>query len=83
MKKGGKINKKLNSLNKAVKQDKKKKANKVKYKIRNWSEYNQALVNRGSMDIWISDEVLDSWLAGKEHHVGAPKKFSIWPLKQS
>jgi len=76
MKKGGKTNKKLNSLNKAVKEDKNKKANKVKYKIRNWSEYNQALVNRGSMDIWISEDVLSSWLAEKEHHVGAPKKFS-------
>lgn len=32
------------------------------YKVRNWSEYNQALVNRGSLTIWVSEEVMESWL---------------------
>jgi hypothetical protein len=35
---------------------------KVKYRVRNWSAYNQALVNRGSLTLWLSEEVLASWL---------------------
>ena len=30
----------------------------TKYRIRNWSEYNKALVNRGSLTIWFSDRLL-------------------------
>ena len=32
------------------------------YRIRNWSKYNEALVNRGSIAFWFSDEIcgLDS-----------------------
>jgi len=28
------------------------------YRVRNWSEYDRALVNRGSLTIWISEEAL-------------------------
>lgn len=34
---------------------------KGKYKIRNWSQYNQGLKQRGSINIWISEEVLGHW----------------------
>lgn len=40
------------------KQSKKKKTN---YKIRNWKEYNESLVNRGSLDLWIHTEVIKDW----------------------
>lgn len=38
-----------------------RKAEKVKYKVRNWAEYNASLVERGSMEAWISDEALANW----------------------
>lgn len=31
------------------------------YRIKNWAGYNQALRSRGSLDIWIDEEVLASW----------------------
>jgi hypothetical protein len=31
------------------------------YRIRNWKEYNAALVNRGSLTLWISNEATSSW----------------------
>ena len=41
----------------------------TRYRPRNWSEYNQSLCNRGSLEFWINEEVLDAWynqsLSGK------------------
>lgn len=31
------------------------------YRIDNWSEYNQSLVNRGSLTLWITPEIAESW----------------------
>jgi IS5 family transposase len=39
----------------------KKKKTKAKYRLHNWKEYNQSLVNRGSLTLWFSDEVLSAW----------------------
>jgi len=38
------------------------KAAKTAYRIRNWSEYNTALVRRGSLTVWFADDVLPNWL---------------------
>ena len=38
-----------------------KRAAKAQYRVRNWAEYNQSLVKRGSMTLWISDDVLTAW----------------------
>jgi hypothetical protein len=34
---------------------------KVTYKLRNWKEYNKALVNRGNLTLWISEETVQGW----------------------
>jgi hypothetical protein len=39
----------------------KKKNPKAKYRLHNWKEYNQSLVRRGSLTLWVSDEVLTAW----------------------
>ncbi len=31
------------------------------YKITNWREYNQALINRGSITLWLSPEIVKAW----------------------
>lgn len=41
-----------------AKQNNKKKTT---YRVRNWSSYNKSLVQRGSITLWISEEVLDNW----------------------
>ena len=35
---------------------------KQRYRIRNWREYNSALVRRGSLTIWLDDSSLGAWL---------------------
>jgi len=48
----------------------------AKYRIRNWSNYNKALVQRGSLTIWFSPEAIEKWSAEKEHKKGRPRKYS-------
>ena len=38
-----------------------KKGPKTRYKVTNWSSYNQSLIKRGSLTIWIRPEVLEAW----------------------
>jgi IS5 family transposase len=39
----------------------KHKKTKAKYRLRNWGEYNRALVQRGSLTLWITEDVLQTW----------------------
>ncbi len=34
---------------------------KRQYRVKNWAEYNRALVNRGDLTLWISEEVAEGW----------------------
>jgi IS5 family transposase len=43
-------------------------AKKASYRIRNWAEYNRALVRRGSLTIWVDQESVDAW-----NHQGPPR----------
>ena len=36
------------------------------YRVRNWSDYDAALVNRGSLTIWFSEEAIAKWKPEKE-----------------
>jgi hypothetical protein len=42
-------------------QSKSEKEEKEQYRIVNWSEYNQSLIKRGSLTIWIEEESVSSW----------------------
>lgn len=50
----------------------KTKKTKPQYRLRNWKEYNQSLVNRGSLTIWFNEEGLAAWKnqdrTGKKGH---------------
>jgi IS5 family transposase len=52
-------------------------ARKKQYRIRNWREYNKALVNRGSLTIWFDEESIAEWhntpLSGQR---GRPQDYS-------
>jgi hypothetical protein len=45
-------------------------------RISNWKEYNQALVNRGSLTVWIDDGAIKNWLH-QGHHGGRGRDFSV------
>lgn len=53
-----------------------KKKNKAKYKVKNWAQYNQSLIERGSLTIWITPEVLDGWKDKRPAQRGAQFKYS-------
>lgn len=59
-----------------VSQDKTKKKNKKGYKVRNWSEYNEMLVNRGRLDVWVEESVLDNWFAPPTGKRGAQPRYT-------
>ncbi len=54
-----------------------KKRTKQQYRLRNWSEYNKALVRRGSLTLWVSDEIITQWCetrrTGKR---GSPRTYT-------
>ena len=55
---------------------------KQNYKISNWSEYNDALRQRGNIEIWLSDEAIELWYEANRVYdgTGAPKKFSDFAI---
>ena len=47
------------------------------YKVRNWSQYNEALKKRGNLSLWISEDAIKSWQSPKDpHFIGAPQQYS-------
>jgi hypothetical protein len=46
------------------------------YHIRNWSAYDRALVQRGSLTIWISEEAMAAWAYQGPRHRGAQLEYS-------
>lgn len=49
----------------------------MQYKIRNWSEYNKALIQRGSINIWIEEESLKKWYSSSHTCLaGRPETYS-------
>lgn len=71
---GGKHINKVNST--------KKNKKKAKYKVRNWKEYNQALVDRYDITLWVEKGIADVWREGnkiiirRKRKPGKPKLYS-------
>lgn len=49
---------------------------KDKYKITNWSKYNNALKERGRITLWIKDEVIELWKYEGKRERGGKKEYS-------
>lgn len=50
---------------------------KAAYKITNWREYNESLVQRGSITFWFNDDVVENWNhANDKPKVGRPFTYS-------
>ena len=50
---------------------------KLTYKITNWKQYNESLVQRGNITVWFSDDVLATWEhANDDTKVGRPFIYS-------
>jgi IS5 family transposase len=49
---------------------------KTKYRVSNWAEYDRALVERGNITLWISDDAIASWKPAQTGRRGGQRKFS-------
>ncbi len=50
---------------------------KAVYKTRNWQSYNQALINRGNINLWIDKSIEKTWFANTElNKIGRPSIYS-------
>lgn len=46
------------------------------YKVTNWSEYNRSLKTRGSLCLWVSDDICSKWYHAGPSQQGAQVKYS-------
>ncbi len=49
---------------------------KTKHRITNWSQYDRALVRRGDIALWISEDAIETWKPACSGRCGAPRKYS-------
>lgn len=49
---------------------------KTHYRVTNWSAYDQALVQRGDIALWIMPEAIKAWKPRAARIRGAPRKYS-------
>ena len=55
----------------------KTKKTKRTYRLRNWKHYNAALVQRGSLTLWVSDDAISAWRnTDKTGKPGRPRTYS-------
>ncbi len=41
-----------------------------RYRIHNWPKYNESLIARGSLELWLPPEIIEGWYDGQA--TGAP-----------
>lgn len=50
---------------------------KATYRIRNWNQYNKALIKRGSLTFWFDEEAIAAWYEGERTgRRGCPRTYS-------
>ena len=49
---------------------------KTKYRVGNWARYEQALVRRGDVTLWLSADAMEVWRPAPSGLPGGPRKFS-------
>jgi hypothetical protein len=60
----------------------KKKKPKTPYRVRNWPEYNKALVGRGSLTLWITQDIIDCWNERERTgRPGRPRTYSATAIE--
>jgi hypothetical protein len=54
---------------------------KTKYRIKNWAEYNQALKQRGSLELWLNGDMADKWRAEPSGRPGNQPVYSNFAIQ--
>ena len=53
----------------------------TKYRVANWSAYNQALVRRGDVTVWVSSEAIAAWTPGRSGRRGGQRRYSDFAIE--
>ncbi len=56
---------------------------KVKYRVTNWPEYDAALVKRGSLTVWLTEEAIEAWQAPATGKRGGQPIYSAIAIEAS
>jgi hypothetical protein len=56
--------------------DRRDKITKQKYRVTNWTDYNESLSQRGDLKVWVSEEGLRLWSAPRRTTHGGQQKYS-------
>ena len=49
---------------------------KTKYRVANWAAYNQALVRRGDVTVWVSSDAIAAWTPRRSGRRGGQRRYS-------
>ena len=49
---------------------------KARHRVRNWAEYDQALVQRGDLTIWFTPEAVSAWQPRAQGLHGRQRRYS-------
>ena len=50
---------------------------KATYKVKSWTEYNDALRKRGDITVWFTEEAIQPWIPENTGKKGRPQKSSL------
>ena len=56
---------------------------KTEYRVANWAAYNQALVRRGDVTVWVSSEAVAAWTPGRSGRRGGQRRYSDLAIETS
>ena len=54
---------------------------KTKYRVRNWSRYEESLRRRGDLTVWFDADAVDSWNARSTGRPGGQREYSDVPIE--
>ncbi|MCO4762552.1 MAG: IS5 family transposase [Myxococcales bacterium] len=54
---------------------------KTKYRVRNWKEYDKALVSRGDLTIWFNEDAVAAWEPEPSGERGRPQSYSMLAIE--
>ena len=57
------------------------KTKKKKYRVSNWKEYNQSLINRGNINLWIDDNIEEQWYSQRTNKPGRREIYSDFAIE--
>jgi transposase len=59
-----------------AKEPRRHKIPRARYKVENWAEYDEALVRRGSLTVWVTPEAIAAWTPARTGRRGRPQTYS-------